>query len=114
METKNFAIAKTVDGQRWYWTGPVKCWHVDTPEEYELLSISYARKELERLKVSLPQIADRLMIIDVIAYKAKCAVYGKAFREFMVGKDKTKENLAAARTVASAAYDDAFRGFMVG
>ena len=104
METKRFAIVKNeANGQRKFWVGPVKCWHVDTPNVEELLTEVYAKKELERLKVALPHVADDLVIFDVVAYKTDCSIYGKAFREFMIGKDRTEENLAAAREAGNRA-----------
>lgn len=108
-ETKRYAIEEApTEGQvAMYWTGPEICWNSYLPRNSDLLADQEAHQELARLRNILPRVADRLSIVDVIARRARAAIYGSAFRYAIAGKIRTPEAIAEAKAAGNLALQRA-------
>lgn len=77
-----------------------------------LLTREHAEAELARLQLALPHAVHRMSIVDIVAMKARAAVYGPAFRASLVAARgdtpreqfiRTPEILATARRMGDEA-----------
>jgi hypothetical protein len=91
-----YAIAKSdEDGTVWYWTDRRNVWNKN-PQERDLLNAEQVEREFERLRRSLGPRAV-LIVADIITKNERATIYGPAFRAAIAGKERTPENLAAAK-----------------
>jgi hypothetical protein len=85
-------------GETLYWN--FTAWRTSAPDAINLMGSEHALVELARLQAGLPHAAARLAIVDVIAERARAAIFGAAYRKVFEAAgydDMTKAQRDAAR-----------------